>query len=63
MKVSIQLDNVEGDSVFTCTDLLSGTVLLALQRADAVSKVTLTLQGKIYLRRFPKNVDARRLIV
>lgn len=51
MKVSIQLDNVESDSdLFTCTDWLSGNVLLGLQRADAVSRVTLTLQGKIYLR-------------
>ena len=47
MKVSINLDNVDGAlDRYTSTDWLTGNVLLALQRADAVSRVTLTLQGK-----------------
>jgi len=47
MKVSIELHSAENTSgLFSSTDWIKGDVLLSLQRADAISRVTLTLQGR-----------------
>jgi wyosine [tRNA(Phe)-imidazoG37] synthetase (radical SAM superfamily) len=52
MKVSIQLDGETNSSqsndrqtTFTSNESIKGDVQLILQRADAVSKITLSLQG------------------
>ena len=50
MRVNILLEDHDGEEeeqeVFTSMDWVRGNILLELQRADAVSKITLTLQGK-----------------
>jgi hypothetical protein len=48
MKVSIQLHGGALDNdrqTFTSNESIKGDILLILQRADAVSKITLSLQG------------------
>ncbi|KAL2062024.1 hypothetical protein VTL71DRAFT_6290 [Oculimacula yallundae] len=49
MKVTIQLDRtaVDHDRRFTSTDYVRGNVVLSLQRADAVSRITVELSGSL----------------
>ncbi|PVH74879.1 hypothetical protein DL98DRAFT_602829 [Cadophora sp. DSE1049] len=49
MKVAIQLDRPIGDHDphFTCMDYVRGDVILSLQRADAVSRITVVLSGTL----------------
>ncbi|KAG4444020.1 hypothetical protein IFR05_000480 [Cadophora sp. M221] len=49
MKVAIQLDRPlpDYDHPFTSTDYVRGNVILSLQRADAVSRITIVLSGSL----------------
>ncbi|KAH7372074.1 hypothetical protein BKA64DRAFT_750892 [Cadophora sp. MPI-SDFR-AT-0126] len=50
MKVAIQLDRPisDHDPPFTCMDYVRGSAVLSLQRADAVSRVTVILSGTLF---------------
>ncbi|KAK0105013.1 hypothetical protein ONS95_004618 [Cadophora gregata] len=50
MKVAIQLDRPTSDQdpLFTSLDYVRGNVILSLQRADAVSRVTVVLSGTLF---------------
>ncbi|KAH9209257.1 hypothetical protein DL95DRAFT_466935 [Leptodontidium sp. 2 PMI_412] len=49
MKVAIQLDRplADHDHPFTSTDYVRGNVILSLQRADAVSRITVVVSGNL----------------